>query len=610
LSPEGELIDKLTTLNHIAETLNQAVDVRGVLNDALADMVKLMGLETGWIFLKDSAAQERWAGSGYVLAAHHNLPPALDLHSAAAWDGGCTCQELCNESCLHRAYNEVHCSRLRKVSGDRRGLAMHASTPLRAGDRILGILNVAGPDWSAFSPAALSILTNVGNQIGTALERARLFDLLQERRIHEQIALLDLSQQLLARRDLDNLIGYLVDQVRQMLEIDACALVLPGADVTVLSFQAASGWRVDPAAEQRQAPADEQSGPGLVLRTQQSLMVEDLEEDDPHPWMPDWLRAEGFRGHAVVPLVAEGRSVGVLIVNSRAPRLLSEEEMRLLRLMANQAAIAIEKARLHQEELKKQSMERDLEVGKQIQLSMLPDACPVVPGWECAAIYKAARVVGGDFYDFFPLSSEPAPDGARGPDRLGMLIADVAGKGVPAALFMARGCTTIRTTALVGNGPATALIQANRLIFRDRQSQLFLTALYAVLDTENGRLVYANAGHNPPLWLQAATGDVQALEAGGIVLGIFGDVELEEHEIRVAPGDLLVFYTDGVTEAMDTSHDLFGEERLQATVAANANASAQEVLDAILAAIREFTGDVEQSDDLTLFIIRRSPEAN
>jgi serine phosphatase RsbU (regulator of sigma subunit) len=582
LSPETELIDKLTTLNHIAETLNQAVDVRGVLNDALEHLVKLMGLETGWIFLKDPAAQERWAGSGYLLAAHHNLPPALDLHSAAAWDRGCTCQELCNEACLHQAYNEVHCSRLADVSGDRRGLAMHASTPLRAGDHVLGILNVAGPDWSAFSPAALTILTNVGNQMGTALERARLFDLLQERRIYEQMALLDLSQQLLARRDLDDLIGYLVDQVRQMLETDACALVLPSANSGLLDFRASSGWRDDPAADQRQVPIDERSGPGLVLRTQQSLLLEDLGDDDPNPWMPDWLRAEGFRGHAVVPLIAEGRSVGVLIVNSRAPRLLSEEEMRLLRLMANQAAIAIEKARLHQEEIKMQTMERELEVGKQIQLSMLPDACPVVPGWEFAASYEAARVVGGDFYDFFDL---------------------------PAALFMARGCTTIRTAALVGSSPGTALTQANKLIFRDRQSQLFLTALYALLDTASGQLVYANAGHNPPLWLQAATGDIQTLHARGIVLGILGSVELEEREIQVAPGDLLVFYTDGVTEAMDASHNLFGEERLQATVDANAGASAQEVLDAILDAVREFTGDVDQSDDITLFVVRRCPEA-
>jgi len=462
--------------------------------------------------------------------------------------------------------------------------------------------NVTGPDWSAFGPAALTILTNVGNQIGTALERARLFDLLQERRIHEQMALLDLSQQLLARRDLDDLIGYLVDEVCQMLRVDACTLVLPGTDEGVFDFWAASGWHVDPAAEQRQVPADERSGPGLVWRTQQAVLVEDLEKDDPTSWTTDWLRAEGFRGHAVVPLIAEGRSVGVLVVNSRAPRLLNEEEMRLLRLMANQAAIAIEKARLHQEELKMQRMERELEVGKQMQLSMLPDTCPVVPGWECVASYEAARVVGGDFYDFFPLANEPG--------QLGMLIADVAGKGVPAALLMARGCTTIRTVVLVGNDPGTALTQANKLMFRGRQSQLFLTALYAVLDTESGRLVYANAGHNPPLWLQAATGDMQTLNAPGIALGIFGDIELEEREIRVAPGDLLVFYTDGVTEARDASRDLFGEERLQAIVAANAGASAQEVLDAILDAVREFTGEAEQSDDLTLFVIRRSPKAN
>jgi sigma-B regulation protein RsbU (phosphoserine phosphatase) len=190
-----------------------------------------------------------------------------------------------------------------------------------------------------------------------------------------------------------------------------------------------------------------------------------------------------------------------------------------------------------------------------------------------------------------------------------MLIADVAGKGVPAALFMACGCTTIRTTALVGNGPGTALTQANKLIFRGRQSQLFLTALYAVLDTLNGRLVYANAGHSPPLWLRAATGDIQTLNAPGIALGIFRDAELEDRDIQVAPGDLLVFYTDGVTEGMYASRDLFGEERLQATVAANANANAQEVLDAILDAVREFAGEGEQSDDLTLFVVRRSPEA-
>jgi GAF domain-containing protein len=235
-SAEKDLIENLTTLNSIAEALNRAVDVHSVLNDALGALVRLMGLETGWIFLKDPAAQDRWGGSGFVLAAHHNLPPALDLENADAWQGSCLCQDLCNAGCGGEAYNEVHCSRLEKVRGDRRGLAVHASTPLRSGDRILGILNVARPDWASFRPQALMLLSNVGNHMGAALERARLFDLLHERHVHEQAALLHFSDQLLKRLDLDDLMDYLVEEVQGMLEADACALLLPGEQPGFLEF--------------------------------------------------------------------------------------------------------------------------------------------------------------------------------------------------------------------------------------------------------------------------------------------------------------------------------------------------------------------------------------
>ncbi len=599
MSLETNLVDKLTTLNHIAETLNRAVDVRSVLNEALADLVDLMGLETGWIFLQDPTSQDQRWGSGYVLAAHHNLPPALDLDSSDAWEGGCLCQGLCNESCLGEAYNEVHCSRLADVRGDRRGLALHASTPLRSGDHILGILNVAGPDWTSFSPQALALLTNVGNQIGVALERARLFDLLQEQRIHEQAALLAFSNQLLGRRDLDDLMGYLVEEVRQILHADACALLLPGEEPDCLNFQAASGWHLDPVAEGQRVPADESSGPGLVMRTQRLLLEEDVAEQDRTPWLPDWVRAEGFHGHAVVPLIAGGRSVGALVINRRRPWTLDESEVRLLRLMANQAAIAIEKARLHQEEVKGQALEKELALGQQIQLSLLPKTPPVVPGWEFAVYYQPARLVGGDFYDFFELSADP--------HRLGMVVADVVGKGVPAALFMGLSRTIIRTSALNGNSPSAVLARANDWIVDDSRSELFLTAFYAMLDTASGQLLYASGGHNRPLWVQAATGEVQELPAQGIILGAFEQIQLEECAIDVAPGDLLVFYTDGVTEAMNATHQPFDTERLQAAVTARPDASAQEVVEAVVDAVRAFTGDAPQSDDLTLFVVKRCP---
>jgi serine phosphatase RsbU (regulator of sigma subunit) len=212
-----DLIDDLATLNQIAETLNRAVDVRSVLDSALVRLVELMGLETGWLFLSDPSAQGRWWGRGYVLAAHHNLPPALALDNPDAWDKGCDCQGFCNTGRLSGAYNEVRCSRLAEVSGDRRGLTVHASAPLRSGDRILGILNVAGPDWTAFSPEALALLTNVGAQMGIALERARLFDLVQEQlrreeierqRLEEELRVARLVQQTLLPREVPALPGW------------------------------------------------------------------------------------------------------------------------------------------------------------------------------------------------------------------------------------------------------------------------------------------------------------------------------------------------------------------------------------------------------------------
>jgi sigma-B regulation protein RsbU (phosphoserine phosphatase) len=601
MSSRTDLTDNLTTLNQIVETLNRAVDVRSVLDTALAQLVELMGLETGWIFLRDPAAGERRQGAGYLLAAHHNLPPALALDNPDAWKDGCKCQSQCDQCSLTEAYNEVRCSRLAGASGDRRGLAVHASTPLRSGDRTLGILNVAGPAWASFDPQALALLTNVGSQMGVALERARLFDLLQERRIQEQAALLDLSNQLLRRLNMDDLLGYLVEEARRMLQADACALLLPAEEPGFLEFRAANGWRNDPVAERRRVPADENSGPGLVMRTQRPLLVGDVEKSDPAPWLPDWLQTEGFRGHAVVPLIVDGRSVGVLVMDTRRPWLPDEDEVRFLRLIANQAAIAIEQARLHQEEVKRQRLEEELAVGQQIQLSLLPKACPVAPGWEFAAFYQAARLVGGDFYDFFELPGEP--------NRLGMVIADVSDKGVPAALFMALSRTVIRTTALSGRSPSAALIRANESILNDSWAEMFLSAFYATLDTHSGHLAYANAGHNRPLWRRAATGEWQELAARGIILGMVEEIDLEERQITLTPGDLVVFYTDGVTEASDADGQMFGETRLQEVLATNAEASAQQVCRAVVEAVQAFTGDTPQSDDVTLFVVKRCPSA-
>jgi sigma-B regulation protein RsbU (phosphoserine phosphatase) len=238
-------------------------------------------------------------------------------------------------------------------------------------------------------------------------------------------------------------------------------------------------------------------------------------------------------------------------------------------------------------------------VGRQIQMSFLPESWPQVAGWDFAASYAPARQVGGDFYDLYVLADQP--------HRLGLVIGDVTGKGVAAALMMASSRTIIRTASMSGRGPRAVLERANRLIAADNRAQLFLSAFYATLDTLTGELRYACGGHDRPLWLRAESGTLEVLEARSLILGAFDDVLLEERAIWLAQGDVVVLYTDGLTDAMNADGELFGLERLRALVAAQSGRTAEQVAAGLLSAVREFVGDTAQSDDLTLLVVRRCP---
>ena len=597
---QEHLVEDLQTLNDISQILNQAVDVASALNRTLSKLVELMGLHTGWIFEIDPAAANRWDGRGYRLVAHHNLPPALARDNSEAWDKNCDCQALCTRNELTGAYNEVRCSRLGSVFGDREDLAVHASTPLRSGPKVLGILNVAAPDWTAFTPRNLSLLTNVGSQMGIAIERARLYDLLQDQRLHEQAALLELSQQLLGRRDLDDLMAFIVEEVRKQLSADACAILLTGPDPDFLYFRAAAGWSGDPVGKVYRAPADESTGSGIVLRTKSVLLIEDLQARVPPLWTSNWLDQENFRAAAFVPLIAAGRSIGTLVIDSREPRSFSESEVRFLQLMANQAALAIETARLHQEEIQRQRLEEELEVGRNIQMSMLPANPPQVPGWEFAAHFEAAHQVGGDFYDLFSLPGEEG--------RWAIVIGDVSDKGVPAALFMTLSRTTIRNVALRGRAPNEVIAWANRFIQEDSQSDMFLTAFYGELDTRSGWMNYVNAGHNPPLIWRNHEQDFISLTISCPLLGVLEDLEVNTTRVHLAEGDVMVLFTDGVTEAMTETYDEFGVDRLSNAVRAclsdNPASTANEIVSRITQEVRDHARGAVQNDDLTLLVIR------
>ena len=300
-----------------------------------------------------------------------------------------------------------------------------------------------------------------------------------------------------------------------------------------------------------------------------------------------------------VPIRAGDRALGVVVLRRDGGRSsFNAGDEKLLLGLASQAGVALERARLHEHETRRIQLEQELDVARRIQMTLLPAAPPDIHGWGFAATYRAARQVGGDFYDFM---CHALPN-----RRLGLAIADVTGKGVPAALMMAYSRAVLRAESMAGRSPADVLTNTNRLIMQERQSRLFLSALYAEIELDDGRFTFASAGHDSPLWIKGADAEVIELDAPGVLLGAFHETGIESRTVVLDPGDFVMLYTDGVTEARNDARDLFGDDRLKAVATTAANGgTAQSMLESVLSAVAEFCGDAEQADDLTMVVVQR-----
>jgi sigma-B regulation protein RsbU (phosphoserine phosphatase) len=639
LTDAQQRIAELTTLNELAQTLNRALDLREALDAALPKIVEIMGLRTGWIFLHEE-------GSTFRLAARHELPPAIN-YPGPAWSGDCSCQEMCLNGKLSKAVNMVRCSRLRHAVGDKRSLAQHASVPIQGETEVLGILNVATSEYGRFTPPQLQLLSAIGFMLGTAITRTRLHDQVKVRRVQEQAALLKLSQELLGAESIEPALQRLVRVGARLLEADACAFIEADEQEGRAMLVAAHGWHYLP----KGAPPVvlDSVNPHLWYLPETSAALHEDALDD----LPQLLEAQRFQGHLALTIEIGGAPVGTLMINTHTPRRFLMDEAQLLGLLGSQLAQTLERERLHQEALARQRLEQELNLARDIQASFLPACCPIVPGYSIAAFYRAARQVGGDFYDFIELAGEPSGNGieksgepmargqaqpkgaapsrqdrelefwrtgrmaARPPKpnqnvaldkagRLGIVIADVTDKGVPAALFMALSRTLIRATAIDGHTPVAVLERANRLILSDARSGLFVTCFYAILDTESGDLVFADGGHNYPLHYRTAQASIEPLQAQGIVLGIVPDPRFEQHATVVEPGDVVCFYTDGVTEAMNPRRQLFGEDRLAEILRRSHHLPPDEIIDRIIDAVTSYTAGAPQTDDITMVVLKRN----
>jgi len=313
-----------------------------------------------------------------------------------------------------------------------------------------------------------------------------------------------------------------------------------------------------------------------------------------------WTSKPTSNALVLVPILDEGskKTLGGISLEVQCDPDNMRSVLPAVQSLSAHISSALHHAATDAEMLAHQKVSQELALAGQIQANFLPSNVPTVPGWGLATILKPARETSGDFYDLIPLS-----DG-----RLGILIADVADKGMAAALYMALSCTLIRTyAATYDTQPEVVLSAANHRILSDAaHAGLFVTVFYGILDSVTGTLSYCNAGHNPPYVLRSRQREQpQELLRTGIPLGIFESGTWEQEVVRLLPGDMLLLYTDGITEAENDAGVFFGEERLLTAAQAKLGCSAKDIQEAIIEVLEEFVGDQPQSDDITLMVLTR-----
>ena len=301
-----------------------------------------------------------------------------------------------------------------------------------------------------------------------------------------------------------------------------------------------------------------------------------------------------IRSMMCAPLIANERLLGIIHIDTvQQNKRFSKDDLDLLTGVANQAAFAVANAEMHQRLMQRQRMERDLQLARQVQESFLPSGSPKIPGVDLAATYRAALEVGGDFYDFVTMK-----DG-----RLAIGVGDVAGKGMAAALLMARMSSDMRLIALNETDAGAVLTQLNARLASMSSEDVFVTVIFTIFDPRTRVLAIANAAHCLPVLRRGSTGEVREIdETGGFPLGALDDTEYEQSVFQMEPGDVITLFSDGVTEAMNAGQELYGTKRVFAAVGKPA-ANADEVMDNLLQDIQSYVGGTHQSDDLTIVSI-------
>jgi sigma-B regulation protein RsbU (phosphoserine phosphatase) len=466
------------------------------------------------------------------------------------------------------------------------------AVPLVVKNKVIGVLDLQAETAAYFTPEHQRLLELVASRMAIAIENARLYTRVS-RQAQTLAVLNDISREITSILDPDDLLERIGHLLKRVIDFHMFTILIWNKRTQLFEHRFSSRFGQRVTRERTIALGEGLIGSAAQLR--EPILAPDVRKD------PRYVEANPeVRSELAIPLVYKGEVIGVLDLEHTRLNYYNEDHQRTLSTLAAQVAISIANAslyqRIHEEE---QRMERDLEMARQVQLRLMPSRPPQLERAEIAAQFLAARSIGGDVYDFLDY----------GPGRTALAIGDVSGKAAPAALYAALVSGILRSLAPQHLSPAAMLAALNDQLQERKLDSQYVTMLMAVWDDSNRTLQIANAGSVQPVFV-AANPDrtkpptVRTIQAEGFPLGLFPNAEYEEFTFSTQPCDLIVFFSDGIVDAVNATGEMFGDERLTALLESQHQPTAQSTVDAILNAVSSFQDGTEHFDDETVVVIR------
>ncbi len=402
--------------------------------------------------------------------------------------------------------------------------------------------------------------------------------------------LLDITKTISRSLDLDEVLTLVMDTLDSLVAYDAAGIYLietGGNNDYVFKSKAIRGYEINFELVEPRLKMGE-GFIGHVAQTRKPLVSPDVSQD------ARYFRARNStRSEMVAPIISNDEIIGVFDLESDALNAYEDDDLQILLLLASQVAIIIEKVQLHEQVIEKNRLQAQLQIARQVQLELLPEADPKIEGFDISAYIFPTEEVSGDYYDWVTMFE----------DQIGIVVADAVGKGIPAALLMSFLRAALRSSVQIGYAPHIALSKVGNLLWDSVEDNQFITAIYGILDATNRTFVFSNAGHNPPLLIKPS-GEYRFVEYGDLPLGMFLNSHYHQHFIKFEEKQVLVLYTDGITETAKENGEEYGQERFAKRVLEGIELPANELIDFIRKGVADFTERKFLDDDGTLFIVK------